>query len=165
MEHRLTCKVYYEDTDALGVVYHTNYLKYMERGRSEYVERFGKPIWEWNQSGYYIVVYAMNIRFKNALRNSATSSKLCPHFNLQSPYRGSVQAAHRARWTDLCRSRGRTCVPRPALQSARVSAGVSFVRHRYCTPIRRNTSSRVRCNPGGRCPGGYDCRSSASNTR
>jgi acyl-CoA thioester hydrolase len=56
VEHRLICKVYYEDTDALGVVYHANYLKYMERARSEYVELFGKPIWEWNRLGYYIVV-------------------------------------------------------------------------------------------------------------
>ncbi|MGB9750641.1 MAG: thioesterase [Roseiflexus castenholzii] len=87
MEHRLTCKVYYEDTDALGVVYHANYLKYLERGRSEYVERFGKSIWEWNQSGYYIVVYAMNIRFKRAAQLGDILDVVST-FTLQSPYRG-----------------------------------------------------------------------------
>jgi tol-pal system-associated acyl-CoA thioesterase len=87
VEHRLTCKVYYEDTDALGVVYHANYLKYLERGRSEYVERFGKSIWEWNQSGYYIVVYAMNIRFKRAAQLGDILDVVST-FTLQSPYRG-----------------------------------------------------------------------------
>lgn len=31
----MTFRVYYEDTDAGGVVYHANYLKYIERARSE----------------------------------------------------------------------------------------------------------------------------------
>ncbi len=30
------CRVYYEDTDSEGVVYHANYLKYCERARSEF---------------------------------------------------------------------------------------------------------------------------------
>ena len=35
MDHRLTIRVYYEDTDLAGVVYYANYLKFMERGRTE----------------------------------------------------------------------------------------------------------------------------------
>lgn len=34
-------RVYYEDTDSGGVVYHTNYLKYMERARTEWLRSFG----------------------------------------------------------------------------------------------------------------------------
>lgn len=34
-------RVYYEDTDAAGVVYHSNYLKYMERARTEWLREFG----------------------------------------------------------------------------------------------------------------------------
>ena len=34
--HVLPIRVYYEDTDLSGVVYHANYLRFMERGRSEY---------------------------------------------------------------------------------------------------------------------------------
>jgi len=34
-------KVYYEDTDASGRVYHSNYLKYLERGRSEFLYKLG----------------------------------------------------------------------------------------------------------------------------
>lgn len=35
--HILPARVYYEDTDFTGVVYHANYLRFMERGRSEYL--------------------------------------------------------------------------------------------------------------------------------
>ena len=34
-------KVYYEDTDASGRVYHSNYLKYFERGRSDFLYNLG----------------------------------------------------------------------------------------------------------------------------
>ena len=34
-------RVYYEDTDAAGVVYYANYLKFMERARTEYVRNLG----------------------------------------------------------------------------------------------------------------------------
>ena len=34
--HILPIRVYYEDTDLSGVVYHANYLRFMERGRSEF---------------------------------------------------------------------------------------------------------------------------------
>ena len=41
MEHRLDITIYYEDTDSGGVVYYANYLRYMERGRTEYLESIG----------------------------------------------------------------------------------------------------------------------------
>ena len=34
-------RIYYEDTDAGGVVYHTNYLKFMERARTEWLRNLG----------------------------------------------------------------------------------------------------------------------------
>ncbi len=40
-EHILPLRVYYEDTDAGGVVYYANYLKYMERGRSDMLRKLG----------------------------------------------------------------------------------------------------------------------------
>jgi len=39
--HELPVRIYYEDTDFSGVVYHANYLKYFERGRSEYMRLIG----------------------------------------------------------------------------------------------------------------------------
>ncbi len=37
----LPVRVYYEDTDMAGIVYYANYLKYIERGRSEWVREIG----------------------------------------------------------------------------------------------------------------------------
>ena len=39
--HILPARVYYEDTDVSGIVYHANYLRMMERGRSEFLRLIG----------------------------------------------------------------------------------------------------------------------------
>lgn len=39
--HSHSLRVYYEDTDLAGIVYYANYLKYIERGRSEWVRSLG----------------------------------------------------------------------------------------------------------------------------
>src|SRR6185312_690084 len=39
--HRFPIRVYYEDTDAAGIVYYANYLKFIERARTEMMRRFG----------------------------------------------------------------------------------------------------------------------------
>lgn len=39
--HKLTIRVYYEDTDLAGVVYYANYLRFIERGRSEALRDLG----------------------------------------------------------------------------------------------------------------------------
>lgn len=41
MTHKLDVRVYYEDTDMAGIVYYANYLKYIERGRSDWVRGLG----------------------------------------------------------------------------------------------------------------------------
>lgn len=40
-EHVLPVRIYYEDTDFTGVVYHGNYLRYFERGRSDFLRLMG----------------------------------------------------------------------------------------------------------------------------
>ena len=39
--NKIDVRVYYEDTDAGGVVYYANYLKYIERGRTEFLRALG----------------------------------------------------------------------------------------------------------------------------
>ncbi|MGY6534503.1 MAG: tol-pal system-associated acyl-CoA thioesterase [Pararhodobacter sp.] len=39
--HRFTLRVHYEDTDFAGIVYHANYLKFIERARSDWVRDLG----------------------------------------------------------------------------------------------------------------------------
>jgi len=87
MEHRVGYKVYYEDTDSLGVVYYANYLKYLERGRTEYVGSRGRPIQDWNRDGYYFVVYEVQMRFR---RSAALGDvvEVVSTFQRTSAYRG-----------------------------------------------------------------------------
>jgi acyl-CoA thioester hydrolase len=64
MEFSWPIRVYYEDTDAGGVVYHSNYLKYMERARTEWLRKLGfsqEVLRE--ESGNIIVVSEMDIKF------------------------------------------------------------------------------------------------------
>lgn len=60
-----TARVYYEDTDAGGVVYYANYLKYAERARTEWLRSLGihqQQLWE--KEGVGFVVTHADIRFK-----------------------------------------------------------------------------------------------------
>ena len=41
MVHRITLRVYYEDTDLAGIVYYANYLRFIERARTEWVRDLG----------------------------------------------------------------------------------------------------------------------------
>ena len=41
MHHTINIRIYYEDTDAGGIVYNANYLKYAERGRTEFLRSTG----------------------------------------------------------------------------------------------------------------------------
>lgn len=41
MNHQFPIRVYYEDTDLAGIVYYANYLKFIERGRSEWLRELG----------------------------------------------------------------------------------------------------------------------------
>jgi len=59
-------RVYYEDTDCGGVVYHTNYLKFCERARSE--KFFSQGI-SFDDNGYFVV--------SNLEANFIKSAKLC----------------------------------------------------------------------------------------
>jgi acyl-CoA thioester hydrolase len=39
--HKINYRIYYEDTDAGGIMYHANYLKFAERGRTEMIREMG----------------------------------------------------------------------------------------------------------------------------
>jgi acyl-CoA thioester hydrolase len=72
--HVLTVRVYYEDTDFTGVVYHANYLRYMERGRTNYLRLLGadhRALFEETEKeapGFAFVVRAMSIEFLKPAR-------------------------------------------------------------------------------------------------
>ena len=60
-------KVYYEDTDAGGVVYYANYLKYLERARTEALSTIGSSNTKIkNDYGALIIVKSCNIEYKKS---------------------------------------------------------------------------------------------------
>lgn len=63
-EHSLECRVYLEDTDAQGIVYYANYLKFFERGRSEIFEWLGIPLSEVARPDCRLVVYEARVKFR-----------------------------------------------------------------------------------------------------
>jgi acyl-CoA thioester hydrolase len=69
-KHRQPVRVYYEDTDFSGVVYHASYLRFMERGRTNYLRLIGadhRALFEQAQAeapGFAFVVRHMDIDFK-----------------------------------------------------------------------------------------------------
>jgi tol-pal system-associated acyl-CoA thioesterase len=62
-ERTFECKVYYEDTDCMSVVYHANYVKYFERARTEYVDALLSSISSYHDRGFYLMVQKMEIAF------------------------------------------------------------------------------------------------------
>ena len=64
IENRLTAKVYLEDTDAFGIVYHANYLKYCERARTDMLADCGYSLGEMQKQGFLFVVFDMKLQFR-----------------------------------------------------------------------------------------------------
>ena len=62
-------RVYYEDTDAAGVVYHSNYLNYMERARTEHLREQGISVAAMAADGAVFPVVRMEIDFKAPARH------------------------------------------------------------------------------------------------
>jgi acyl-CoA thioester hydrolase len=63
---RFPIRVYYEDTDAGGVVYYANYLKYMERARTEWLSSLGYELSTLERvEGIVFVVHRVEIDYRN----------------------------------------------------------------------------------------------------
>ena len=67
--HAMQVRVYYEDTDFTGIVYHANYLRFMERGRTNYLRLIGadhRALFEQTEKeapSFAFVVRSMKIDF------------------------------------------------------------------------------------------------------
>jgi acyl-CoA thioester hydrolase len=57
-------RIYYEDTDAGGVVYHANYLHYMERARTEFLRGHRMSVSEMHNMGIIFPVVAIEINYR-----------------------------------------------------------------------------------------------------
>lgn len=66
---RFPIRVYYEDTDAGGIVYHSNYVNFMERGRTEMLRSAGISLHDLDQKeGIIFVVAELNAKYKASAR-------------------------------------------------------------------------------------------------
>ena len=84
--HHMQVRVYYEDTDFSGIVYHANYLRFMERGRTNYLRLLGADQHalfaeaEREAPGFAFVVRAMQLDYlKPARMDDVLTIVTSPH--------------------------------------------------------------------------------------
>ncbi|MFA5088349.1 MAG: YbgC/FadM family acyl-CoA thioesterase [Candidatus Omnitrophota bacterium] len=65
-------RIFYYDTDAGGVVYYGNYLKYLEEARTEFLERKGLGVETFKRHGLFYAVRKCSITYKSPARYGET---------------------------------------------------------------------------------------------
>ncbi len=65
IEHTSTFRIQYNETDQMGVVHHANYLKYMEKGRIEWLRSLGVSYAEMERNGVLLPVVSVQVNFKH----------------------------------------------------------------------------------------------------
>jgi len=65
-------RIYYQDTDAGGVVYFANYLKFIEKSWFEYLMSIGISIPEWESKGTYMIIKNVSLDLMEPLRYGDT---------------------------------------------------------------------------------------------
>jgi acyl-CoA thioester hydrolase len=88
-EHRL--RVRYSETDQMGVVYHANYLVYMDEARTSLLEELGFPYHELERDGVGLVVRKADLRYRQA---ACFGDWLLVETRVQSLRGASVQFAY-----------------------------------------------------------------------
>jgi tol-pal system-associated acyl-CoA thioesterase len=72
MSYESSVKIYLEDTDAQGIVYHANYLKFFERARTDVLDNSGVGLSRAQQLGFRFVVHEMKIKFSRPAKLGET---------------------------------------------------------------------------------------------
>ena len=99
-------RVYIEDTDAGGIVYHANHIRFMERTRTEWLRASGVDHY-WHQKDYHFVVHKINVKYSRPIlmddlitvTASVVSCKATSFVLQQNIYRGEIMlASARSNW-------------------------------------------------------------------
>lgn len=61
-------RIYYQDTDAGGVVYHANYLCYLERARTEFLREQGQSVRDMHGQGIIFPIVGLEVQFRAPAR-------------------------------------------------------------------------------------------------
>lgn len=89
MSHKFTLenqRVYYEDTDAMGIMYHASYLKYMDRARCECLWSMGVRFDNPAENGGGFVVSDIKIKYFKSLRLQDLVAISCDAIKVGSTY-------------------------------------------------------------------------------
>lgn len=121
MSHVFPVRVYYEDTDMGGVVYHANYLRYIERARSDWVRALGNDQNAMREAGIVWVVrrieadYLAAARFDDELLVKTTIADMSgARMVLDQVVSRANEAIFRARVTVVCMNEAGRPVRLPA---------------------------------------------------
>jgi acyl-CoA thioester hydrolase len=72
MNHFMDVKIYYEDTDCGNVVYYANYLRYMERARTEYMSVRGASVKSLIDQGTLFMIVRAEVDYRSSARYGDT---------------------------------------------------------------------------------------------
>jgi tol-pal system-associated acyl-CoA thioesterase len=102
----LPVRVYIEDTDAGGIVYYVNYLKYFERARTELMRSLGIARAALPAAGCQFVVHSMQVEY---LRPAVLDDELLAEARIEHAGRARIDFAQRVlrEGEELCRARVR----------------------------------------------------------
>jgi acyl-CoA thioester hydrolase len=119
-------RVYWEDTDAGGVVYHASYLRFLERARSEWLRALGVDQMAFkNETGLAFMVKEMQLDF---LKPALLDDELTVTVEVKERRSASIlfnQTIHRADGTPLLRAQVRAaCVDLVRMCPAKIPAGL-----------------------------------------
>ena len=90
--HRIEIRVTYAETDAMGIVYYANYLRWFEMGRTEFIRNLGFPYRKLEEEGIYLPVsevfckYLVSARYDDVLMIE-TAVDLLRRASIQFTYR------------------------------------------------------------------------------
>lgn len=126
--HIFPLRIYYEDTDAVGVVYYANYLKFFERARTEFLRELGFEQPDLNQKYNYVIMvrsiavdYHKPARFNDLLyieSNLLELGKVTMQLQQQLFYANSLLCSAKVRLAGVDRHKLRpVAFPSPLLQA------------------------------------------------
>ena len=124
-KYSLPIRVYIEDTDAGGIVYYANYLKFMERARTECLRACGIELDVWqHQHRRLFVVRHVSVDFKQPAR---FNEQLLVSANIMTINRASIELEQAVIRDDklLCNAKvGLACVDADTLRPTRIPATI-----------------------------------------
>ncbi|MGB5993962.1 MAG: thioesterase family protein [Candidatus Deferrimicrobiaceae bacterium] len=92
MEKVATVRVLFADTDAMGIVYYANYLKWFEMGRVEFMRRLGMEYRELTGTGIHLPVTEVSVRYLSPARYD---DLLAIHTEIRKCKRASIAFGYR----------------------------------------------------------------------